>query len=410
MSDEHTQQDFLVTDYGAQSDLNNAQTVVFQRCIDACQAHGGGRVVVPQGRFIIGSIRLFSHITFYLQTGAVLVGSENLADYTNFGQQTGIRYLQDPAYIKRWHLPAFYFHALIAAYDATDVSIIGAPGSLIDGRDVYDARGEEGFRGPMGIVFARVQHVQLQGYTFENSANWSHTLSACQDVHIDAVTILAGHDGFNLHHSRDITIQGCLLQTGDDCLAGYDITNLTVTRCLLNTACNGMRIGGDHLHFSACVFAGPGRFPHRSEDTYDTHAFFKYYAMAEDIIATKNTDIVWDHCVAANGRRFMTYMFGDRENVQYGSPLHDVTFSYMTISGIQHMSRFLGNGQPVTLKLTDCTITPPAAESFLQIDASVHLQLTNVRFTAPTVIETTAGDKLTFTNTVNVDWQVSIHE
>ena len=136
----------------------------------------------------------------------------------------------------------------------------------------------------MGIIFSRCRNVTLEGYTFKNSANWSHQLDSCTQVKIRGVSILAGHDGFNLHHCSHITAEDCRLETGDDCFAGYDVEDLTVRNCFLNTACNVMRLGGCKLLFDHCVIEGPGRYPHRSEGTYDTHALFKYYSIGPDVM------------------------------------------------------------------------------------------------------------------------------
>lgn len=392
-----SEKEFHIIDYGAVPNTATVQTPACQACIDACAAAGGGRVIVSAGRFTIGSIRLASRVTLVLETGAVLCGSPQLQDYTDFDLPPALAYVTDPHFIHLWHLPPHYFHALITAADAEYVSIVGATGSIIDGQNVQDPAGEEGFRGPMGIVFSRCRHVALDGYTFQNSANWSHALLACQDVKIGNVTILAGHDGFNLHHSRDIVIRDCRLETGDDCLAGYDMAHLQVTNCSLNTACNALRLGGSHLHVTDCVFRGPGVFPHLSENNYDTHAVFKYYAMTADQMAAANRDIVLTNCLVSTARRFLTYNYDDPTGMQSGTPLQELTLSGLSIQHIAETSIFKGNGALVSLTLEDCRITPTPGVSFLAIDHSVQLRLSSVYFTAPTTIRTTSDQQWTFT-------------
>ena len=43
-----------VTDYGAKGTRVFPDTAAFQRAIDDCAAHGGGRVEVPRGEYLIG--------------------------------------------------------------------------------------------------------------------------------------------------------------------------------------------------------------------------------------------------------------------------------------------------------------------------------------------------------------------
>jgi len=49
---------------------------------DDCHAIGGGRVVVPEGAFVTGSLRLKSRVTLKIDQGGILRGSPKIGDYT----------------------------------------------------------------------------------------------------------------------------------------------------------------------------------------------------------------------------------------------------------------------------------------------------------------------------------------
>ena len=68
--------DYNILTFGAVPDgTTNCQKQI-QAAIDAC-TKTGGRVVVPAGRFLSGSLRLKSQVELYLEEGAVLISSLN---------------------------------------------------------------------------------------------------------------------------------------------------------------------------------------------------------------------------------------------------------------------------------------------------------------------------------------------
>ena len=77
---------YPITDFGARPD-GSLSTGAIQAAIDACYLAGGGEVVVPEGRFLTGGIRLRSRVTLRLLDGACLLGVRDPEEYT--------RYLED---------------------------------------------------------------------------------------------------------------------------------------------------------------------------------------------------------------------------------------------------------------------------------------------------------------------------
>ena len=77
------------------------------------------------------------------------------------------------------------------------------------------------------------------------------------------VTCLGGSDGIHLHCTENALIEDCLFKTGDDCIAGINIKNLLVRRCILNTSCDLFRIGGVNIRIEDMYAYGPGYYPHR---------------------------------------------------------------------------------------------------------------------------------------------------
>src|SRR5579872_4789573 len=73
--------DYRITDFGAIGDGTTLNTKAIQRTVDSCSHQGGGRIIVPAGNFVTGSIRLFSNMEVCLEAGATLTGSPDNKDY-----------------------------------------------------------------------------------------------------------------------------------------------------------------------------------------------------------------------------------------------------------------------------------------------------------------------------------------
>ena len=71
---------FNITDYGAKGDGITLDTKAIQSAINDA-AENGGRVVIPGGKYLSGTIFMRSNVTIDLTEGAVLLGSTNIEDY-----------------------------------------------------------------------------------------------------------------------------------------------------------------------------------------------------------------------------------------------------------------------------------------------------------------------------------------
>ncbi|MEI8313725.1 MAG: glycosyl hydrolase family 28-related protein, partial [Verrucomicrobiota bacterium] len=75
----------FITDHKAIGDGKTMNTRAIQAAIDAAAAPGGGgHVVVPPGTFVTGTLHLCDNLWLELRPGAVLVGSADIRDYTEF--------------------------------------------------------------------------------------------------------------------------------------------------------------------------------------------------------------------------------------------------------------------------------------------------------------------------------------
>jgi len=347
---------FDIADFGAEKDSSALQTKALQGALDAARDNGGGEVVIPEGTYLTGGLRMYSHTCLHLMAGARLKGSTDPKDYPNFHLDSGLGYVTDPEFIEKWHLPDHYTNALITCYGETDISIIGEKGAVIDGSNCTDPSGEEGFRGPMGIVISLCRNVFLSGYEYVDSSNWAHQIDRSSNIEINGISVIAGHDGIDLHHCDNAVIKDCRLHTGDDCIAGYDNKNIIVSGCSLNTSCNSMRFGASNMLVENCRFWGPGEHCHIVSGRTNTLFAFEYYAHKADTVREKAGHWLVRDCRFSNIDSLIHYDFINEDHLQVSTPLTDVTFENCSFADIGGQSMFR-NSTPDRSELyfSDCT-------------------------------------------------------
>ena len=246
---------FDVKRYGAAGNGAALDTAAINKAVEACHAAGGGTVFFPAGAYLTGTVHLKSNVTLWLDAGAVVRGSRNLAHY-----QTGI---QGQA----------WYAALILGRGVENVAIAGH--GTIDGDKVFNPKGEENMRGPHAALFVDCRNVTVRDVAFQDAANYALIVRSTEGVNVDGMTAKGGWDGINLHDVKNATISNCRLFTGDDCLAGAYWENVTVSNCVLNTSCNAFRVGGRNVLVNNCLVYGPGEYEHRTSHRRNMESGFQ---------------------------------------------------------------------------------------------------------------------------------------
>jgi polygalacturonase len=252
---------------GAKGDNKTVNTDAINKTITQCFKAGGGTVVVPKGVYLTATIYLKSKVNLLLSKGAVLKGVADANLYRSFIPKTDLsKYstVSDEGNNGNSAYDTVWTKALIIGQGANHISISGE--GTIDGEHVFNPKGEENMRGPHTIILANCTGVKFENLTIKKAANYAILAYNLQDVVFSKVRIRQGWDGIHIRGGKNVLLQGCDLQTGDDAIAGGFWDNFKVQNCSINSACNGIRVIMPVKGFTVthCLFAGPGKFAHRT--------------------------------------------------------------------------------------------------------------------------------------------------
>jgi hypothetical protein len=284
---------------------NVLMTENIQKAVDQCAAKGGGTVQLTAGTYRSGTIELKSNVTIKLDKNVLLNGSDKYADYRN---------------------DAFFY-----GKDLTGVTIEGD--GIIDGVDCYNPKGEEGFRGPHCIKLLNCKNIKLEGITIKNSANWAINCRYCSVGIVTNVTIRGGHDGLHTRFCDNFTVTGCDFRTGDDAFAGNDNRDFNIKACLINTSCNGFRLGCMNLTVKHCELWGPGESGHKIQKRNNMLSAFVHFSPEDEKPVLKSGNWTIEDIIVRDVDQFFVYNFKDGL-WQTGQPFTSVKFDDIRASGI----------------------------------------------------------------------------
>ena len=252
-----------ILEFGAVADgtTNNANAI--QTAIDHVSGLGGGRVTIPAGKFLSGSIELKAQVELHLALGAELIAS---SDYSDYSQEHSVPAVTKNLIVEEV-LPQ---RAFIVGYQAHGVSITGQ-GTISGNADefilnrgeyIHEMRAPEGGRSqylerPFTVFLIDCQSVVLRDFTLCDPAFWAIRLTGCDGCNIDGIRILTdlmvpNADGIDIDRCDNVRITNCELVTADDCIslktctatAMYGpITNVVISHCIMTSTSGAITLG-----------------------------------------------------------------------------------------------------------------------------------------------------------------------
>jgi len=266
---------FDITKHGAVAGGQKDCTEAIAKAIDACSKAAGGSVVVPRGEFLTGPIHLKSNVNLHLDEGSVLKFSTDPKQYL-------------PPVLTRFEsTECMNYSPFIYAYEQTNIAVTGT--GMLDGQADKDhwwsmrtnARGDADGLVAMGDkdlpvrqrIFGeghnlrpnflqpyKCTNVLIEGVSIRNSPMWEVNPVLCRNVTVRGVKIASfgpNNDGCDPESSTDVLVEGCVFETGDDCIAiksgrnrdgrrvGAACENIIIRNCIMKDGHGGVSLGSE---------------------------------------------------------------------------------------------------------------------------------------------------------------------
>lgn len=278
--------EYLITDYGAISNGSTDCTSAFKDAMEDCALKGGGKIIVPKGIYLTGAIHFKSNVNLYLEKGATLLFSK---DYTKYLPVVKTRFegndlMNYSPFIYGYNLENIALTGMGTlngnadndtwwpwkgqekyGWKQGDPNQLEARGRLLqmsEQKTAIEDRvfGEGHYLRPNFIQFIECKNILIEDITITNSPMWEIHPILSENIIIRKVSIKShgpNNDGFDPESCKNILVEGCYFDTGDDCIAiksgreedgrhhNIPSENIIIRDCIMKDGHGGVVIGSE---------------------------------------------------------------------------------------------------------------------------------------------------------------------
>lgn len=238
---------FNVSDYGAYGDGETLNTVAIQNTIDDCCEDGC--VYIPKGVYRTGALYLKSNMILYLESGAILLGSNSISDFPIMKYR--FEGLETHCYASLINVRTEGGQRLknitLAGYGTID-----ANGSTLRKQELMELKGKPG----RAVCIRNTDYLYMKGITVRQSPAWCVHFIYCNHVSINQLKVytkedidgnryegISNGDGIDPDSSSNVYIFRSKIASQDDCIAiksgrdeegrnvGISSENYRITNC-----------------------------------------------------------------------------------------------------------------------------------------------------------------------------------
>lgn len=267
-------------------------TDLVNRTIAEVSAKGGGTVIIPAGKWKSARIVLKSNVNLHLEEGAEIEFGGRAEDYLPavFTRHEGIEIMGPAAFIYANGENNIAITGKGIIYGPPmDAEIRKRPnGASVVEKDIpwdmpieqriYDGMEGRTFYRPKTISPINCTNVLIEGITLERSTLWNVVPIYCENVIIRGITVnstdVPSGDGIDIESCKNVLIEYCTLNCGDDCFTlkagraedglrvGKPTENVVIRYSLAQHGHGGVTCGSEtagmikNLYVHDCVFDG----------------------------------------------------------------------------------------------------------------------------------------------------------
>jgi polygalacturonase len=285
---------YSIRDFGGVANGEHNNTEAFKEAIKACAHNGGGVVEVPEGEWLTGPIHLKSNVHLRLEKNAIVKFSDKFEDYL-------------PVVFTRWEgVECYNYSPLIYANGCENIAVTGE-GTLVGNgkawwrwkklqqkaanklvyaeynnipvKDRVFGTEKDALR-PSFIQPINSKNVLIEGIKVINGPQWTIHPVYCENLIVRGVkfeTNGPNTDGLNPDSCKNVLIEDCYFETGDDCIAinagmnedGWRVAKpceiIVIRNCHMHEGHGGVVIGSGmsggvrNVYAHHCKFTGGDR-------------------------------------------------------------------------------------------------------------------------------------------------------
>jgi polygalacturonase len=372
--------EFVLTKFGAVGDGNTDCTQAFADAIAACAQAGGGRVVVPAGRFLTGAIHLRSNVDLHVSKDATIlfstdpekflppVFSRDVAEMMNYSpfiyalDQENIAITGEGTLDGQGSKSVWYQWKKTGDADIKQLTEMGDREVPV-GQRIFG----EGHRiRPCFVQPTRCRNVLIEGVRIVDSPNWVLHPLYCTNVTVRGVAVDTGGpntDGCDPDSCRDVLIKDCSFSDGDDCIAvksGRDhdgrrvnlpSQDVVIQNCVFARGHGGITMGSENSGGIRNIFAEDCRL---NSPDLDMALRFKTDPTRGGYIE----DIYIRRCTVQTARTgiHMTMKYSKSATGDFIPTVRNIDIRDTTFLNLTRQAIFI-EGLSDTAKITDVTIT-----------------------------------------------------
>lgn len=251
-SGELNAKEYNVLDFGAIGNGKHLCTEAIQAAIDSANADGGGKVIVPSGNYLTGSIILKSNVELHLKRNAVLLGSTNPDDYQKFKWWKAILMGDGVKNIAITGKGAIDGQGSVLALNIDSLFYEDALDSSF--YDFGNRRPKEYMR-PQILEFVDCNNIIVKDITLRNSSSWVQTYLNCNVINIKEIKVESdcywNNDGIDIIDCKNVRIEDCTINASDDgiCIKSNDFTkekycdSIYISNCKVRSSASAIKFG-----------------------------------------------------------------------------------------------------------------------------------------------------------------------